>query len=74
MKSSLKDIFSNPFSQESSLEHFDKQIAVLGEVLSIKGLPKKVISLLVLAILGVLYFKIPTPIVVIIFGVEILFY
>lgn len=73
MKSSLKDIFSNPFSQESSLEHFDKQIAVLGEVLSIKGLPKKVISLLVLAILGVLYFKIPTPIVVIIFGVEILF-
>jgi len=73
MKNSLKDILSNPFSQESSLEHFDKQIAVLGEILSIKGLPKKVISLLVLATLAVLYFKIPTPIVVIIFGVEILF-
>ena len=73
MKNSLKDIFSNPFSQESSLEHFDKQIAVLGEVLSIKGLSKKVISLLILAILGVLYLKIPTPIIVIIFGVEILF-
>ncbi len=73
MKNSFKDIFSNPFSQESSLEHFDKQIAVLGEVLSIKGLSKKVISLLILAILGVLYLKIPTPIIVIIFGVEILF-
>lgn len=73
MKNSFKDIFSNPFSQESSLEHFDKQIAVLGEILSIKGLPRKVISLLVLATLAVLYFKIPTPIVVIIFGVEILF-
>ena len=73
MKNSFKDIFSNPFSQESSLEHFDKQIAVLSEILSIKGLPKKVISLLILAILGVLYLKIPTPIIVIIFGVEILF-
>ena len=73
MKNSIKDIFSNPFSQESSLEHFDKQIAVLGEILSIKGLSKKVISLLILAILGVLYLKIPTPIIVIIFGVEILF-
>lgn len=73
METSLKDIFSNPFSQESSLEHFDKQIAVLGEILSIKGLPKKVISLLLLATLGVLYLKIPTPIVVILFGVEILF-